>query len=206
MKDEVLDALTHSVIEELGRKQIEERRSRRYLQGNDIDLDTLWELLPKEPKPFDIAEVRDEARLRDIIMERVMDTAAHNISASVMGGPSVPLAELPEEVQAEHLNKIIVEMLDNDRGPGSILRRAIASTILNYRMRNRLKELLPTLPASSSKSKRVERGIAYIEEQIKTGIFYFEAWTLFADGPGGKHSDWATQKLIERFLKREAKD
>jgi hypothetical protein len=206
MNNEILDALTHNMIEELGRKEIEARHSRQLLRENSIDRAQLQELLPKEAKPFDIAEVRNETHLREIIMDRVLETAAHNISASVMGGPSVPLAELPEELQAKHLNKIIVDMLDSSNGPGPILRRSIAAAILNYRMRNRLKELLPTLPPSSSKSKHVEKGIAYIEDQIRTGMFYFETWTLFGDGPGEKQSDWEQQKLIERFLKRETKD
>ena len=206
MKNEVWDALAHSVIKESGRQEIEARHARQHLQENRIDLDTLWELLPKEPKPFDIAEVRDETHLREIIMARVLETAAHNITASVMGGPGVLIAELPEEQQAKHLDKIIVEMLDNDRGPGPILRRSIASTIFNYRMRNRLKELLPTLHPSSSKLKRIGQGIAYIEEQIKTGMFYFEAWTFFGDGHGGQQSDLTKQKLVELLLKREIKD
>jgi hypothetical protein len=206
MKGEVLDALAHRVIEESARKEIEARRSRQLLREDNIDLNKLWELLPKEPKPFDIAEVQDETHLREIILNRVLETAAHNIVASVKNGPSAPLAELPEDIQAKHLNKIILDILDSDSGPGPILRQSIASTILNYRMRNRLKELLPTLPPSSSKSKRVEQGIAYIEKQIKTGMFYFEAWTFFGDEPGEKQSGLAKQKLVERLLKREAKD
>ncbi|MDR1621644.1 MAG: hypothetical protein LBS00_04645 [Synergistaceae bacterium] len=206
MKDEVLDALAHSVVKESAKKEIEARRSRQLFREESIDLETLWELLPKEPKPFDISEVRDETHLREIIMDRVLETAAHNISASVRGGPSVPLAELPEDQQAKHLNKVILDMLDSDSGPGPILRRSIASTIFNYRMWNRLKELLPTLHPSSPKSKRVRQGIGYIEEQIKTGMFYFEAWTFFGDGPGGKQSDLVKQKLVERLLKRETKD
>jgi hypothetical protein len=206
MKDEVLDTLAHSVIQESARKEIEARRARQLLKENSIDLDTLWELLPKEPKPFEVAEVRDETHLRELIMDRVLETAAHNITVSVKGGPSMSLAELPEDQQAEHLNKVILDMLDSDSGPGPILRLSIASTIFNYRMWNRLKELLPVPHPSSSKSKRVEKGIAYIEEQIKLGMFYFEAWTLFGDGPGGKQSDLAKQKLVERLLKKATKD
>jgi hypothetical protein len=206
MMDDVLGALAHKLIEESSRKEIEARRSRPLLRENNIDLDELWELLPKEPKPFDIVEVRDETHLREIIMDRVLETAAHNITASVMGGPAVPLSDLPQELQAKHLNKIMLDFLDSDSGPGPILRQSIASMILNYRMRNRLKELLPTLHPSSSKSKRVEQGITYIETQIKTGMFYFEAWTFFGDGPGEKQSDLVKQKLVERLLKRETKD
>ncbi|MDR1648628.1 MAG: hypothetical protein LBR71_00080 [Synergistaceae bacterium] len=206
MKNEVLDALAHNVIAEVGRKQIEARRARQLLREENIDLDTLWKLLPKEPKPFDIAEVRDETHLREIIMDRVLETAAHNITASVMDGPAVPLAELPEEQQAKCLNKVMLDMLDSNIGPGPILRRAIAAAVLNYRMRDRLKDLLPTLPPPSPKSERVGRGIAYIEKQIKMGMFYFEAWTFFADGPGKKQSDLAKQNLVERFLKRETND
>jgi hypothetical protein len=206
MKDEVLDALAHGVIESLGRKEIDERRSRRLLSSNNINLNELRELLPKEPKPFDIAEVRDETHLREIIMNRVLETAAHNITISVMDGPPTPLADLPEDHRAEHLNKIMMEFLDSNSGPGPVLRQYIASTILNYRMRNRLEELLPTLPLSSSKSKRVEQGIAHIEKRIETGMFYFEAWTFFSDEVMGKPSNMTTQKLIELLLERETKD
>jgi hypothetical protein len=206
MDDAVLDALANKVIEELGRKKIEERLSRQILREDNIDLDELLELLPKEPRPFDIAEVQDETHLREIIMDRVLDTAAHNITISVRGGPSVPIAELPEDQLEKHLNKIMLDFLDSNSGPGPILRRSIASTILNYRMWNRLKELLLTLRPSSSKSKRVSQGIAYIEKQIETGMFYFEAWTFFADELGGKQSDLAKQKLIERLLKQKMKD
>jgi hypothetical protein len=204
--DDVLGALAHKVIEASSKKEIEARRSRQSLREETIDLDKLWELLPKEPKPFDIAEIRGETHLRKIIMDRVLETAAQNITASVVGGPSVPLADFPEEERAKHLNKIMLDFLDSESGPGPILRRSIASTILNYRMRNRLKELLSTLHPASSKVKRVEEGIAYIEEQIKMGMFYYEAWTFFGDGPGKKQSDWAQQKLVERFLKREKQD
>ena len=96
------------------------------------------------------------------------------------GRPSVPIEELPEEERAKCLNKFMLEMLDSNRGPGALLRLSIATTILNYRMRNRLKKLLSTLNPSSSKFKRAEAGIAYIERQIKTGMFYFEVWTLLS--------------------------
>jgi hypothetical protein len=203
--DDVLGALAHKVIEESSRKEIEARRSRQLLREDNIDLNNLWELLPKEPKPFDIAEVRNEAHLREVIMDRALETATHNVTASVMGA-SVPLTDLPEDQQMKLLNKIMLDFLDSDSGPGPILRRSIALTILNYRMRNRLKELLSTLNPSSSKFKRVEQGIVHIEKQIKTGMFYFEAWTFFGDGPGGKQSPLAKQKLVERLLKRETKD
>jgi hypothetical protein len=206
MKDELLDALAHSVIEESGRKAIAARRARQFLRENDLDRETLWELLPKEPKPFDIAGIRDETHLRELIMDRVLETAAKNITASVMGGPSVPIAELPEEQQAEYLNKIMLDILDSGSGPGSILRLFIASTILHYRMRNRLKELLPTLPPSSSKSNRAEQGISYLEKRIETGMFYFEAWIFFGDGLGEQQSNLAKQRLVESLLKRETKD
>jgi hypothetical protein len=204
--NDVLGALAHKLIEESSRKEIEARRSRHLAREKSLNLDELEELLPKEPKPFDIAEIRNETHLREIIMNRTLDTAAHNITASAMGGPEVPLADLPEEQQAEYLNKLMLDFLDSESGPGPILRRSIALMILNYRMRNRLKELLPALHSPSSKSKRVEQGIAYIEEQIKIGMFYFEAWTFFGDGPGGKQSGLATQKLVKRLLKRETKE
>jgi hypothetical protein len=204
--DDVLDELAHRLIAESSRKAIEERHSRQLLKESSIDLDNLWELLPKEPKPFDLAEVRDETHLREIIMDRALETVAHNITASVMGGLSVPIEDLPEDQQAKLLDKIMSDFLDSDSGPGPILRRSIALTVLNYRMRNRLKELLATLDPSSSKSKRVEQGIVYIEKQIATGIFYFEAWTFFGDGPGGKQSPLEKQKLVERLLRREAKN
>jgi hypothetical protein len=206
MKDELLDAVAHSVIAESGRNAIEARRARQLLREKDIDRDTLLELLPKEPKPFDIAEVRDETHLRELIMDRVLETAAKHITASVMGGPSVPIAELPEEQQAEYLNKVMLDILDSNSGPGSILRLYIASTILHYRMRKRLKELLPTLLPSSSKSNRVEQGISYTEKRIETGMFYFEAWILFGDGPGEQQSGLAKQKLVEKLLKRETEN
>jgi hypothetical protein len=206
MMDDVLSALADKVIEESSRNEIEARRSRQLLKENEIDLNELWELLPKEPKPFDIAEVRNETHLREIIMDRVLETAAHNITVSVTGGPSVPLADLPEDQRTKHLNKIMLDFFDSNSGPGPILRRSIALMILNYRMRNRLKELLSTLQPSSSKSKRAEQGIVYIEKQIKIGMFYFEALTLFGDGPGGKQSFLAKQKLVEHLLKREMKD
>lgn len=205
MKNEVLDVLAHSLIEESAKKGIEARRSRQLLREESIDLENLWKLLPEEPKPFDLAEVQNETHLREMILERVLETAAHNITVSVRNGSSMPLSELPEDQQAEHLNKIILEVLDSDRGPGSILRQSIAFTILNYRMLDRLKALLPTLRSPSSKSKRVKRGIAYVEEQIQIGMFYFEAWTLFGDGTGHNQSDFAKQKLVEHFLKRETK-
>jgi hypothetical protein len=208
MMDDVLGALANSVIEETARKEIAERHARQRLMENEINLDELLKSLPKEPKPFDIAEVRDETHLREIIMDRVLETAAHNITASVMGGPSVPLAELSEEVQAKYLNKIILDLLDSTSGPGPILRRSIALTILNYRMRNRLKELLSTLHPSSYKSKRAAQGIVHIEEWIKTGMFYFEAWTFFRDEPssGKTQSNLEKQKLVENLLKRDPKD
>jgi hypothetical protein len=206
MKDDVLDALAHSVVLNLSKKEIEARRSRQLLRADSINLKKLWELLPKEPKPFDIAEIQDETHLRKIILDRVLETAAHNITFSAGNGQSLPLAELPEDQQAEHLNKVILDMLDSESGPGPLLRRYTALTILNYRMRNRLKELLPTLHPSSSKVKRVEQGIAYIEEQIKNGMFYFEAWTFFGDEPGGNQSNLEKQKLVECLLKREIKN
>jgi hypothetical protein len=206
MMEDILGALAHKMIEASSKKDIEERRARQRLREDNVDLKTLWKLLPKEPKPFDLAEIRDETHLRKIVMDRVLETAAHNITVSEMGGPSAPLADLPEDERAKHLNKVMLDFLDSDSGPGPVLRRVIASVILNYRMRNRLKELLPTLHPSSSKYKRVERGIAYIEEQIKTGMFYFEAWTFFGNGLEQKQSDWAKQKLVDRFLEREKKN
>ncbi|MDR1482699.1 MAG: hypothetical protein LBI74_08750 [Synergistaceae bacterium] len=204
--NDMLGELAHKLIEESGRKEFEARRPRRLLREKSINLEDLWEMLPKEPKPFDIEEVRDETHLRKIIMDRALDTVVHNVTASVMGGPMVPFADLPEDQQARLLNKIMLDFLDSNSGPGPILRRSIALTILSYRMRNRLKELLSALNPSSHKFKRAEQGIAYIEKQIKAGMFYFEAWTFFTDDPGGKQSDLAKQKLVERLLKRETKD
>jgi hypothetical protein len=206
MMDDVLGALAHKMIEESSKKTIEKRRAQQLLRENNIDRNTLWESLPKEPKPIDKAEVRDETHLREIIMDRVLETTARNITASVMGGPPVPIADFPEDQRTEHLNKIMLDFLDSNSGPGPILRRSIALTILNYRMWNRLKELLPTLHPSSSKLRRVEQGIAYIERQIKTEMFYFEAWTFFGDGPGQKQSNLAKQKQVERLLRRETQD
>ncbi|MDR1579921.1 MAG: hypothetical protein LBS35_06150 [Synergistaceae bacterium] len=206
MKDDVLDALTHGVIEASARREIEARRSLPLVKEDNIGWDELRKLLPKEPKPFDIAEVRDETHLREIVMDRVLETAAHNITVSVKGGPSVPLADLPEERQAENLNKAMLEIMDSISGPGPILRKSIAAMILNYRIRNRLKELLAAPRLSPSKSKRIEEGIAYIEKLMKSGMFYFEAWTFFGDGPDGKQSDLEKQKLVELLLKRATAD
>jgi hypothetical protein len=206
MNDEVLDVLAYKAIEEFGKKKIAERRARQFLKEQSIDQEKLREMLPKEQKPFDIAEVRSETHLREIVMERVLDTAAHNVSAAVVGGPSVPLAELPEELQAQYLNKLMLDVLDSNSGPGPILRQIVALTILNYRMRNRLRETQSALPPSSSKFQRLEQGIAYIEKQIKFGMFYFETWTFFADGPGEGVSDLAKKKMVERLLRRESLD
>jgi hypothetical protein len=206
MQEDLLGALAHSVIAESGRKALEARRARQSLRESQIDLNTLRELLPKEPKPFDIAEVRDETHLRELMMDRVLETAVKNFTALVRGDPSVPLAELSEDQQAKYLNKAMRDILDSNSGPGPILRLFIASTILHYRTRNRLKELLPTLPPSSSKSKRVGEGISYIEKKIRTGMFYFEAWIFFGGVPGEKQSNLAKQKLVESLLKREAED
>jgi hypothetical protein len=191
MNDEILDELTHGIIEGFGKMKIEARNSRLLLRENSINWDKLRELLPEKPKPFDIAAIQDETHLRKIIMDRVLETAAQNVTVSVTGGPSVPIAELPEDQKAEYLNKFILDVLDSDSGPGPVLRRSIALEILNYRMRNRLKKLLPTLNPSSPKSKRVGQGIDYIEKLIKSGMFYFEAWTFFGDSPRGKQSDLA---------------
>jgi hypothetical protein len=208
MENVTLDALSHSVIRALGEKTIKERerRSQQYLKANNVGADELMELLPKEAKPFDIAEVRNETHLREIIMDRVLETAAHNITAVAEDGSQMPLEDFPEEQRATFLNKIMMDMLDSNTGPGPLLRQFIALVILNYRMRDRLKALLPPLSALSSKRKRIEGGIAYTESQIKTGMFYFEAWSFFADGPGEKQSDLATKELVERLLKREMKD
>jgi hypothetical protein len=210
MNDDVLDALTHGVIDAVSKKEIAARRARQLIVGNSIEWDELQEMLPKEAKPFDIEGVKDETHLREIIMERVLDAAAHNITASVKGAPHVPIADLPEDQKMEYLNKTMLELLDSDNGPGYILRRSIAIMIINYRIRNRLKELLATLRPSSFKFKRVSEGIDHINKLMKSGMFYFEAWTFFSDGPYGKKpdSDVEKQKLIESILKlkRESAD
>jgi hypothetical protein len=182
IKDETLDALTHGLIQALSVREISERQSQRLLQSCHINIEQLRELLPKEPKPFDIEEIRDETHLREIVMERVLDTALHNITtAGNDGNPSMPLADLPEEQQTEALNKVMLEFLDSNKGPGPLLRSSIAMMIISYRMRNRLKELLSTLNSSSFKAKRVREGIAHIEKMIRSGMFYFECWTFYTN-------------------------
>jgi hypothetical protein len=202
MQDDVLDALTHGVIDAVSRKEIESRQSRRMIVGNSIEWDELQEMLPKEAKPFDIEEVKDETHLREIIMERVLDAAAHNITASVKGAPHVPIADLPEDQKMEFLNKAMLELLDSNSGPGHVLRLSIAMMLINYRIRNRLKELLATLRPSSFKFKRASDGLDHLDKLIKSGMFYFESWTFFSDGPWGKKpdSDFEKQKLIESIL------
>jgi hypothetical protein len=205
MNDDVLDALTHGVIDAVSKKEIAARRERQLIMGNSIEWDELQEMLPKKTKPFDIKEVKDERHLREIIMERALDAAAHNITASVKGAPHVPIADLPEDQKMEYLNKAVLELLDSDSGPGYMLRHSIAMTLINYRMRNRLKELLATLRPSSFKFKRVSDGIGHIDGLIKAAMAYFEAWTFFSDGPYGRKpdSDVGKQKLIESILKRK---
>ena len=206
MKDEVLDALSHSVIEEISRKKIVELNARHLVMEGSIDWDKFQELLPKERSPFDIAEVRDEKHLREIVMDRVLEAAARNITVSAKDGSTLPIAELPEERQAEYLNKIIMEMLDSISGPGPVLRRSIAVVILNYRMRNRLKALLPTLRPSSTKFKRSGEGIAHIEKLIQLGMSYFDAWTFLGYGPMGEQSDLGKQNPAENLSEQETKD
>jgi hypothetical protein len=100
----------------------------------------------------------------------------------------------------------MLDYLDSNSGPGYVLRRSIASTVLDYRMLNRLLDLMSTLRPTSFKYKRVVEGIAYLEERIKTEMFYFEAWTFFSDDPGEVKSNLSRQKIIDRLLRQRMQD
>ncbi|MDR3265325.1 MAG: hypothetical protein LBT15_04865 [Synergistaceae bacterium] len=170
------------------------------LRATNIGPEELWKLLPEKPKAFDIAGIRDESHLREVIMNRVLETAAHNFTVSVNGGQEIAIEKLPEAQQGEHLNKIILKILDAMDGPGPLLRRAIAETILNYRMLIRLNEMLPTLKPSTARRRRVEEGIAHIEKLIREAILYFEAWSFFSDSSPKEKFNAIRRKLLEEVL------
>ncbi|MDR3354738.1 MAG: hypothetical protein LBO21_06840, partial [Synergistaceae bacterium] len=72
MREDALDAISNSLIEEFGKGAIEARRLRQNVKSTSIDLDELRKSLPEKPKHFDLVEVISEAHLRELIMDRVL--------------------------------------------------------------------------------------------------------------------------------------
>jgi hypothetical protein len=197
--------MMEKIISEMARDMVEEwaesgANKKAFLDAMDIGPEELWKLFPKKPETFDIAEIRDETHLREVIMDKVLKVAARVFTVSANGGKSIAIEKLPEDQQEERLNKIMLEILDTVDGPGQVLRQGVATAILNYRMLIRLKELQPTLPPPTVKYKRLEEGITYIKKEIRVAMFYFEAWPFFSDSSLMEKFGVMTRELFERFL------
>ena len=144
------------------------------------DVDSFLELLQDKTSDFDVSALRNEGRLRELIMNKVLDTAIHNFKASNDEGDDVLLAKLPEDLQEEHLEKLMMKILGDVEGPGPVLRHRIAKMVLHYRILLRLREMLPTLQPTTPKHRHVTNGIAHIESNLRVGMLFMDVWPMFA--------------------------
>jgi hypothetical protein len=185
---------------------MDEKNKSDGLSGLEIaQLEEVLDLLHEKLQEFDVAAIRDEQHLRTSIMNRVLDAAMEffAVAASVgdaPGGKPIRLIDMPEETRMEHLNRLMLQVLDKMDGPGPALRRSIARLILDYRLLLRLRETLTTLPPLSTQHKRVLKSIQHVETKLSTGMLLLFAWPLLKDDKRKKEWNELRNKVLQSVL------
>ncbi|MDR1377810.1 MAG: hypothetical protein LBJ36_02000 [Synergistaceae bacterium] len=196
-------SIDRDFIEKLKNEELSGKNKERL--GHYLDL--LYEQLAE----FDLDAVEDERHLRALIMDRVLETAVEffaikrvdNIEDDTDDDDTekfIRLKDLPEKTREEHLNKIMLKILDNYEGPGPALRHSVARLILDYRLLSRLKETLTTLDPSSVKHERVLKGIRHVESQMAMGMLFLHIWPTFKDNKQKKEFQEIRKKVLNNAL------
>lgn len=138
-----------------------------------------WEWLSKE-LDFDVSTVKNETQLRNLIMERVIQSAGFMFSVSTNKG-KVLLGNLPKELREKKTDAFITKLLESVKGPGLALRHRIATLILHYRMWLRLQTMLSNLTPSSPDYEKTAKATKHIDAAMCLGMFMLYAWPLEND-------------------------
>ncbi|MDR1740226.1 MAG: hypothetical protein LBR38_00025 [Synergistaceae bacterium] len=165
-------------------------------RNNDMDMDmemveeafSVWERW----NSFDVASVRDEAHLRRMIMERVVNAALDSCVVSVttieIGGRNgaggmdghmeTALRDMPAEERDKHLAILIKDILWDVEGPGPKLRRHILRIIIEYRLMKRLEAAMQTM--TGPEREQAARGLEHIEHMLHLWMVDLDEWPFRA--------------------------
>jgi hypothetical protein len=161
----------------------------------------VWTRLFEEMDKFDVSSVKDESHLRNIIMERVLESAEHMFTVSTNRGRAIVIKDLPEDVREERLDDLMTKILEDIQGPGPALRHRIATLILHYRMLLRFRTMLSSLTPSSPNYRKTLNGIKHIETTIRMAMFMLYSWPLERDDKKHKELLATQEKILQTFTR-----